>query len=182
VVVRCALPGLAVVLLLAGCGGDPGPAVTETPYAGGQHTTGPVDYAQTPPVGGPHDPQWADCTGTVYPAPIRPENAVHSLEHGAVWITYDPDRLSADDLATLVGMVEGQQATMLSPYPDQPTPLSLQAWGHQLALAELDTGVVEDFLVTYRLAPDGSPEPGASCEMPEFLDRPLGPGDPSSYA
>lgn len=179
---RPVVTGLAVAVLLAGCGGDPAPEVVETPYAGGQHTAGPVDYAQTPPVGGPHDPQWADCTGTVYAAPIRPENAVHSLEHGAVWITYDPARIDGDDLAALVGLVEGQQATMLSPYPDQPTPVSLQAWGHQLALDELDTGVVEDFLTTYRLAPDVSPEPGASCEMPDFLDRPLGPGDASNFS
>ncbi|SCX51236.1 Protein of unknown function [Klenkia marina] len=175
------LPGLSALVLLAGCGGG-GPEVVETPYTGGQHTAGPVDYAQTPPVGGPHDPQWADCTGSVYAAPIRPENAVHSLEHGAVWITYDPDRVDADDLAALVGLVEGQQATMLSPYPGQPTPVSLQAWAVQLALDELDTDAVEDFLTEYRLAPDGAPEPGASCEMPDFLDRPLAPGDASNAA
>jgi hypothetical protein len=26
---------------------------------------------------------------------------VHSLEHGAVWITYNPDALSQDDIDTL---------------------------------------------------------------------------------
>ena len=60
-------------------------------YAAGQdHVTTDVDYSETPPVGGPHDGNWADCTGTVYDVDIRHENAVHSLEHGAVWITYDP--------------------------------------------------------------------------------------------
>ena len=183
---RAGVPAAALTVLVAvlasACSSSPAAEVVETPYAGGQHTTTSVDYPQTPPVGGPHDPQWADCTGTVYPAPIRPENAVHSLEHGAVWITYDPDRVDGDDLAVLVGLVEGQQATMLSPYPDQPTPVSLQAWGHQLALEELDAGAAEDFLTTYRLAPDVAPEPGASCEMPAFLDAPLAPGDPSAYA
>ena len=54
----------------------------------GQHTEGNVDYAQTPPAGGPHDPVWQNCG--FYTEPVRDENAVHSLEHGAVWITYLP--------------------------------------------------------------------------------------------
>jgi Protein of unknown function (DUF3105) len=71
-------------------------------YASGQeHVTTPVTYTESPPVGGPHDPEWADCTGTVYDVDIRHENAVHSMEHGATWITYDPDRISDGDLGTL---------------------------------------------------------------------------------
>ena len=64
--------------------------------AGQQHVTTAVDYTESPPVGGPHapPPDWADCTGTVYTVDIRHENAVHSLEHGAVWITYNPDEVS----------------------------------------------------------------------------------------
>jgi hypothetical protein len=33
--------------------------------AGQAHTSGVVDYPGIPPVGGEHDPVWADCTGTV---------------------------------------------------------------------------------------------------------------------
>jgi hypothetical protein len=47
------------------------------------HTTQPVTYAQNPPVGGPHSPQWLPCG--VYTTPVPNENAVHDLEHGAVW-------------------------------------------------------------------------------------------------
>ena len=49
-----------------------------------------VKYDTTPPIGGNHSPYWADCSGTVYSAAIANENAVHMLEHGAVWITYGP--------------------------------------------------------------------------------------------
>ncbi len=51
------------------------------------HSGADVDYPESPPYGGDHDLAWADCTGTIYPEPIRSENAVHSLEHGAVWVT-----------------------------------------------------------------------------------------------
>src|SRR4051812_42310790 len=52
------------------------------------HTESPVNYPQNPPVGGPHNPVPQNCG--FYSKPIRNENAVHSLEHGAVWITYRP--------------------------------------------------------------------------------------------
>ena len=52
------------------------------------HTKEPVDYPQTPPVGGPHNPIWQNCG--FYSKPVRNEHAVHSMEHGAVWITYSP--------------------------------------------------------------------------------------------
>jgi hypothetical protein len=98
-------------------------------YAAGQdHVTTPVQYEQSPPVGGPHDGNWADCTGTVYDVDIRHENAVHSLEHGAVWITYNPDELSDADIATLAELVDGESGRMLSPYVGLDSPISLQSW------------------------------------------------------
>ncbi|MCP5096317.1 MAG: DUF3105 domain-containing protein, partial [Chloroflexi bacterium] len=44
-------------------------------------------------------------------------NAVHSMEHGAVWITYQPD-LPADEIIELQDLVRGQPFLLLSPYPD----------------------------------------------------------------
>src|SRR5215217_3837704 len=53
------------------------------------HVQGPIEYPQVPPVGGPHNPIWVNCG--VYEQPVPSEMAVHSLEHGAVWITYRLD-------------------------------------------------------------------------------------------
>jgi len=53
------------------------------------HVTTPVQYPQTPPAAGDHSPVWLNCG--VYPEPVPDEQAVHSLEHGAVWVTYNPD-------------------------------------------------------------------------------------------
>lgn len=73
-------------------------------------------YDQTPPFGGPHDSTWANCTGTVYADAIRTENAVHSLEHGAIWITYNPDLVDQDQIDSLAARVNGKSYMLMSPY------------------------------------------------------------------
>lgn len=154
--------------------------VEEFDYAAGQeHVATPVQYEQAPPVGGPHDGEWADCTGTVYDVDIRHENAVHSLEHGAVWITYDPDALSDDEVATLADLVEGESGRMLSPYAGLDSPISLQSWNHQLKVDSVDDERIEQFADFLTFRSGEFPEPGASCENPAFLASPLVVGDGS---
>jgi hypothetical protein len=140
-----------------------------------EHVTTPVDYEQSPPVGGPHapPPDWADCTGTVYDVDIRHENAVHSLEHGAVWITYDPEALSEDQIATLADLVDGVQGRMLSPYAGLDSPISIQSWNHQLKVDSVDDPRIEQFADFLTLNSDTTPEPGASCSNPTFAASPV---------
>ena len=149
-------------------------------YPNGQgHVATPVDYQESPPVGGDHDAEWADCTGTVYSVDIRNENAVHSLEHGAVWITYDPQLVSEDDIATLSELVDGTSGRMLSPRRGLGGPISLQSWNSQLRVdSASDTRLAQaaDFLTSN---PDTTPEPGATCENPTFISTPLVAGDAS---
>ena len=163
-------------------------------YEAGTHTAEPVDYTESPPVGGPHAgiPEWADCTGVVYDVDIRHENAVHSLEHGAVWITYDPDAVSDADIETLSELVDGESGRMLSPYVGLDSPISVQSWNHQLKVDSVDDERIEQFadFMTYNRSPYGDdteknealafPEPGASCENPAFAAEPLTEGDPST--
>ncbi|HJT03440.1 MAG TPA: DUF3105 domain-containing protein [Pseudonocardiaceae bacterium] len=141
------------------------------PYEGRQHVkpTQRVAYDQRPPFGGPHDGIWAACNGVVYPQAVRNENMVHSLEHGAVWVTYNPDQVSPNAVGTLAGKVAGQPYTMLSPYPGLPSAISLQSWGHQLALDNVDDARIDQFLRALQQNPNTHPEVGASCEA-------LGPG------
>jgi Protein of unknown function (DUF3105) len=174
--------------VLAGCTttvqGSPDPAVPPVTLddtrvaeyaAGQQHVAGDVDYAESPPVGGPHDPVWADCTGSVYDVTIRPENAVHSLEHGAVWITYDPELLGADDVAALSAAVRGTYGLMMSPYPGLGTAVSLQAWNHSLRLDDVEAPRLAQFTRLLTGNPENTPEPGAPCENPAFLAAPRTP-------
>jgi hypothetical protein len=144
-------------------------------YGPGEHVTTPVDYTESPPVGGPHQPppDWADCTGTVYDVDIRHENAVHSLEHGAVWITYDPEALSEDQIATLADLVKDTPGRMLSPYAGLDSPISLQSWNHQLKVDSVDDPRIKQFADFLTLNSDLTPEPGASCSNPTFKADPV---------
>jgi hypothetical protein len=123
------------------------------------HVTGTVSYPQTPPVGGDHDPTWLNCG--IYTAPVRNENAVHDLEHGAVWITYQPD-LSQADIAKLTRVVTGQTYLDLSPYPGLPAPVVASAWGKQLKLKNASDPRLAEFIKKYKQGPQ-TPELGAPC-------------------
>lgn len=122
-----------------------------------------VAYTVAPPMGGSHDQAWAACNGVVYPEPVRSENLVHSLEHGAVWITYDPELLDADGIALLAARVQGQPYLVMSPFPGLGRPVSVQSWGHQLGVDGAEDGRIDQFVVALRQNQYTFPEPGASC-------------------
>jgi hypothetical protein len=121
------------------------------------HTMLDVPYPQSPPVGGPHAPVWLDCG--VYDEPVRDENAVHDLEHGSVWIAYDPD-LSAAEVDRLAGQLPDNG--IMSPYTGLAAPVVVTVWGAQLALDGVDDERLGLFLEEYG---DGhtAPEFGVTC-------------------
>ena len=123
------------------------------------HVTGPVAYPQTPPVGGAHSGTWQNCG--VYSAPVPSEEAVHSLEHGAMWITYRPG-LPASDLAALLKDVAGEPYALVSPYPGLPSPIVASAWGVQLKLTAASDPRLKAFINTYKSG-SNAPEPGGEC-------------------
>jgi hypothetical protein len=123
------------------------------------HVNGPITYPQVPPVGGPHNPVWLNCG--IYDRPAPNENAVHSLEHGAVWITYQPD-LPATDVARLRSLVRNHAYAILSPYPGLPARVVASAWGVQLKATGADDSRLAQFIKTYEQGPQ-TPEPGAPC-------------------
>jgi hypothetical protein len=123
------------------------------------HIPGPFTYPQTPPMGGPHNPVWQNCG--LYDQPVPNEQAVHSMEHGAVWITYQPD-LAAEDVALLREQVRGKSHALLSPYPDLPAPVVASAWGVQLKLEGADDPRLPFFIQRFHNG-EQTPEPGAPC-------------------
>ncbi|MET7380445.1 DUF3105 domain-containing protein [Streptomyces sp. NPDC005526] len=125
------------------------------------HVNTPVTYPMHPPVGGNHNPVWLNCNGDVYTQPVKDENAVHSLEHGAVWVTYT-SKAAKSDVQALAAKVKKTPYTLMSPYENQAAPLMLSAWGHQLAVKSADDPAVDKFFAGY-VQGKQTPEPGASC-------------------
>jgi hypothetical protein len=144
---------------LAAAANAPIPGVQEYPNLSRNHVVGPVAYPQTPPVGGDHAAIWMSCG--VYPAPVKTEEAVHSLEHGAVWVTYRPD-LPADQVSVLAGVVSKYPYGLLSPFVGLDSPLVASAWGLQLKLPSASDPRLEEFVAKYQNGPQ-TPERGASC-------------------
>ena len=122
------------------------------------HVTTGVEYEQTPPVGGDHNPVWLNCG--VYDEPVPNELAVHSLEHGAVWITHSPD-LPAAEVEQLVDSVPDDYV-VVSPFEGLPSPVVASAWGHQLELDGVGDPRLTEFIREFRQGPQ-TPEPGAAC-------------------
>jgi len=146
------------------------------------HVTTPVTYQQSPPVGGNHSGIWAQCDGQVYPNQLANENAVHMLEHGAIWITYNPKTISDSDLTKLQNMVQGQDREALTPYAGLTSPISLQAWGYQLFVNSASDPRISKFINVLRYNPQTTPEYGASCQDPYFDASQSTPGHPQFTA
>ena len=173
---RAALAGLVLVGTIAACGGDDdpgstGPAVREADEGidgvlairipDPDHTTGTVDYDRLPPAGGDHNPTPAPCG--FYTQAIPDEHIVHSLEHGAVWIAYDPD-LDVADIARLQALVDGQADVIATPYADLPagSTVVVSSWGRQLLLDAADDPRLEEFVEQYRRFKE-APEANIGC-------------------
>ena len=123
------------------------------------HVDGTVTYAQTPPVGGKHSPMWQNCGW--YDTSVRNENAVHSLEHGAAWITYSP-QLSVSDKAKLKSELAGKAYVVASPYAGLPAPIVASAWGARVKLTGVNDPRLGQFIARYANSAK-APEPGGEC-------------------
>ena len=131
------------------------------------HVEGTVQYPVQPPVGGRHNAAWQRCQGDVYDAPIASEHALHSLEHGAVWITYRPD-LPEDQVEALAAKVRGNDHMLMSPFDGLDRPISLQAWGYRLKLDNANDGRIDEFIRALRV--NASTEGNATCSTGNYVN------------
>ncbi|MFE4206577.1 DUF3105 domain-containing protein [Streptomyces goshikiensis] len=128
---------------------------------GRNHVDTPVKYEMNPPVGGDHHPRWMNCNGDVYKNPVPEVNAVHSLEHGAVWVTYN-EKAAKGDLDRLAETVGKTPYSLMSPVKEQTGAIMLSAWGKQLTVDSATDPRVAQFFTKYVQGPQ-TPEPGAAC-------------------
>ncbi len=116
-------------------------------------------YFSFPPMGGDHNVQWQNCG--VYEQPIKDENAVHSLEHGAVWIAYRPD-IDSQQRQALVKFSLGRPYILLAPYPRLEAPITILAWGHRIKMQKINQDILARF--TQKFAGSlKAPEPAGPC-------------------
>ncbi len=134
--------------------------ILELPDEGAEHVVC-ADFHWAPPAGGAHFPVWQNCG--VYNQPIQNQTAVHSLEHGAVWVAYQPN-LDRSSIEMMTERLKSEQFALAAPYPGLQNPFVLTAWRRQLAVDDWTDPAVTDFLDTYmgRYSPV-APEAGASC-------------------
>ncbi|MFJ8884332.1 DUF3105 domain-containing protein [Streptomyces sp. NPDC102402] len=125
------------------------------------HVTTAVTYPMKPPVGGNHNPAWLNCDGVVYEKAVPDVNAVHSLEHGAVWVTYN-GKAADSDVGTLASRVKSTPFSLMSPYEGQAGAIMLSAWGKQVTVDSADDPRVARFFAKYVQGAQ-TPEPGAPC-------------------
>ncbi|WP_236713661.1 DUF3105 domain-containing protein [Rathayibacter tanaceti] len=122
------------------------------------HVAGTVDYPQSPPAGGPHNAVWMNCG--VYDQPVPEENAVHDLEHGAVWATYDPALPQSEVDALIEAMPDTY--SVVSPYEGLESPIVLSAWDAQVSIDSPDDPRLDAFVERFWQS-SSAPEPGAPC-------------------
>jgi hypothetical protein len=122
------------------------------------HSEAPVTYPQVPPVGGIHNPIWQQCG--FYPLPVPNEKAVHSLEHGAIWITFRPD-LPQAEIDSLAALARSRNLVLVSRWDnDLPAPVVVTGWGRQLRLQSASDPRLLEFI---RLYANQGPEINAPC-------------------
>lgn len=128
-------------------------------FVGAHLDSDPILYEQIPPTGGVHRGLWQNCG--YYDTFIANENGVHSLEHGAVWITYDPD-LPRDEIDVLESKAE-EQFVLVSPYPGMDAPVVASVWGKQILLDGVNDDRLDPFIRQYKKNVGNSPEPNGIC-------------------
>ena len=119
---------------------------------------GPIHYHSNPPTNGNHAPLWQNCG--YYPEPIQDRHAVHSMDHGVVWITYRP-KLPQQQLETLRSY-GNENYVLISPYPGQDAPVMATSWRVQLELDSANDLRLEQFVDEFKIS-ELAPLSGNRC-------------------
>jgi len=146
---------------------DPAQAPPENPPEGVEtfpattngNVQGSITYDQDPPTNGDHAPYWLNCG--FYSSPVENEAAVHSMDHGAVWITYRPD-LPEDQVNTLRDLAR-EDYVLVSPYQGLWAPVITTAWRNQLELEGANDPRLRQFVDQFRVS-ETAPRSGNGCD------------------
>ncbi len=120
-----------------------------------------VQYNSNPPTSGQHYIKWI--TRGIYDKPQVDGNLVHSLEHGAVIVSYKSD-LSKEDVEKIKSVFGSTSVSkkIMVPRDNLDVPIALTSWGRLLKLQIIDAtseAKIKEFMETNK---DRGPEKGAS--------------------
>ncbi len=139
---------------------DPPKGIKVYPATTNATVKGPIEYDRKPPTNGNHDPLWQNCG--FYEKPIQDRHAVHSMDHGVVWITYRPD-LPAKQIDALHPYGK-ENYVIVSPYPGQDAPVIATSWRVQLKLKGADAPRLKRFVDEFRIS-EIAPLSGNRCTL-----------------
>ncbi len=139
---------------------DPPNGIEVYPATTNHTVKGPIEYDRKPPTNGNHDPLWQNCG--FYEEPVEDRHAVHSLDHGVVWITYRPD-LPRQQIETL-RPYGNENYVIASPYPGQNAPVIATSWRVQLELDGADDPRLRRFVNQFRIS-ELAPLSGNRCTL-----------------
>jgi hypothetical protein len=125
------------------------PGVSKPAYEGRSHAVSgqAVAYGTATPTSGTHAASSPRCG--IFTQPMPAEFAVHSLEHGAVVIWYQPS-LATEEISGLAAIVRRfDDRVILSPNAELTQPVVATAWTRLKAYDGADPEI-EQFIETYR--------------------------------
>ncbi|QDV83740.1 Ig-like domain-containing protein [Planctomycetes bacterium TBK1r] len=163
------------------------------------HVSTPVDYTgySNPPTYGPHHAFLRDGQGNVvtprptgvYQTEQPDEDLLHNLEHGHVWISYNPTRLSSEDISKLEQFViDGGTDTgvILTPRVANDTAIAAASWARLQTFDSYDPVALRNFVEANRgKSPEGFIPGGqkagnsASENLDDGLDHGMAPPNPN---
>ncbi len=110
------------------------------------------DYNSNPPTSGPHDAKTTE--RGVHEEEVADEHLVHNLEHGEIWISYQPD-IPESAIEELERITNGNQKTVLTPRASNEKDIALSSWGRLDTFdigpeGVIDRKRIEDFIKRYK--------------------------------
>jgi hypothetical protein len=123
--------------------------VEEFPIEGREHVPigTSVDYQTNPPTSGNHLAQpkeWG-----IFTNEIDDMQAVHSMEHGGIWISYKD--INEEEIAVLEDIgKQNSQSTLVSPRSGNDNKIVVASWGKVMRLEIADKALIQKYIDTYK--------------------------------
>lgn len=137
----------------------PRPGTEQADY-GREHVNSKEYGGDQPPTSGSHA---SPLTWGVYDTEVRDDQAIHNMEHGGVYVSYQPN-LPKDQIKELTSLLSAPfsdskfqpKKIVLAPRVKNKYPIELSSWRRSEALTSYDQQKIEDY-ITRNLGK--SPEP-----------------------